>query len=145
MLRYILTFLLFGLVYNTNGQTHPILTKYLAIKDALINSDATKSSASVNELSISLKASPEFFHREDLIKQTEVMAKSGDLEKQRMAFADLSVTIWDAVKAQKWTSQELFYQYCPMKKSFWVGAESIVKNPYYGVKMLSCGSVKESF
>jgi hypothetical protein len=72
------------------------------------------------------------------------MAKTTDLEKQRVAFADVSTTIWAAAKSQKWNNPELFYQYCPMKKAYWLSTESAIKNPYYGSKMLACGSVKET-
>lgn len=144
MKRILFTLLFAGLAFLSNAQTSPILSNYLTLKDALVSSDLTKSTAAISELSKSLTATPDFPQKKELIKQTETMAKAGDLEKQRAAFAGLSVTVWEAAKSQKWASQELFYQYCPMKKSYWLSTESVIKNPYYGSKMLACGSVKET-
>lgn len=145
MKRILLFSLFFGLALVANAQsTSPILANYLKLKDALVASDVTKSTQAVAELSKSIDASPEFAQKNDLKKQVAVMAKTTDLEKQRAAFADVSTTIWEAAKSQKWNNQELFYQYCPMKKTYWLSTESAIKNPYYGSKMLACGSVKET-
>ena len=145
MKRILLFSIFFGLVFIAQAQnTSPILANYLNLKDALVASDVTKSTQAVAELSKSIDASPEFAQKNDLKKQVALMAKTTDLEKQRAAFADVSTTIWEAAKSQKWNNQELFYQYCPMKKTYWLSTESAIKNPYYGSKMLACGSVKET-
>ncbi|RIW15721.1 DUF3347 domain-containing protein [Algoriphagus lacus] len=145
MNRILILLLLLGFSFTAKAQTNPILSNYLTLKDALVSSDVTKSSAAISELSKSLNASPEFPQKKDLVKQTEAMVKAGsDLEKQRAAFAGLSTVLWEAAKTQKWANQELFYQYCPMKKSYWLSTESAIKNPYYGSKMLACGNVKET-
>ncbi len=145
MKRTLLFSLFFGMALIAHAQTtSPILANYLKLKDALVASDVTKSTQAVTELSKSIDASPEFAQKNDLKKQVAVMAKTSDLEKQRAAFATVSTTIYAAAKSQKWSNQELFYQYCPMKKSYWLSTESAIKNPYYGSKMLACGSVKET-
>ena len=42
----------------------------------------------------------------------------------------------------------VYYQRCPMfnngKGANWLSKESAIKNPYYGNKMLTCGSVTET-
>ncbi len=145
MKRILLFTLFFGLALIAHAQNNsPILANYFKLKDALVASDVTKSTQAVAELAKSIDASPEFAQKNDLKKQVAVMAKTTDLEKQRAAFADVSTTIWEAAKSQKWNNQELFYQYCPMKKTYWLSTESAIKNPYYGSKMLACGSVKET-
>lgn len=145
MKRILLFSIFFGLTLIAHAQnTSPILANYLKLKDALVASDVTKSTQAVAELSKSIEASPEFEQKNELKKQVAVMAKTTDLEKQRAAFADVSTTIWETAKSQKWNNQELFYQYCPMKKTYWLSTESAIKNPYYGSKMLACGSVKET-
>ncbi len=145
MKRILLFSIFFGLTLIAHAQnTSPILANYLKLKDALVASDVTKSTQAVAELSKSIEASPEFEQKNELKKQVAVMAKTTDLEKQRAAFGDVSTTIWETAKSQKWNNQELFYQYCPMKKTYWLSTESAIKNPYYGSKMLACGSVKET-
>lgn len=145
MKRILLLSLFLGLSFISYAQTSsPILADYLKLKDALVSSDVTKSTQAVASLAKSVDASPEFAQKTELKKQVAVMAKTNDLEKQRAAFAAVSTTVYDAAKSQKWNNQELFYQYCPMKKSYWLSTESAIKNPYYGSKMLACGSVKET-
>ncbi len=145
MKRILLFSFFFGLALIAHAQnSNPILTNYLKLKDALVASDVTKSTKAVAELSKSIDASQEFSQKNELKKQVAVMAKTTDLEKQRLAFADVSTTIWAAAKSQKWSNSDLFYQYCPMKKAYWLSTESAIKNPYYGSKMLACGSVKET-
>lgn len=145
MKRILLFSFFFGLALIAQAQTtSPILANYLKLKDALVASDVTKSTQAVAELEKSIDASPEFSQKSDLKKLVAAMAKTTDLEKQRAAFAAVSTTVYDAAKSQKWSNQELFYQYCPMKKSYWLSTESAIKNPYYGSKMLACGSVKET-
>lgn len=145
MKRILLFSIFFGLTLIAHAQnTSPILANYLKLKDALVASDVTKSTQAVAELSKSIEASPEFEQKNELKKQVAVMAKTTDLEKQRAAFGGVSTTIWETAKSQKWNNQELFYQYCPMKKTYWLSTESAIKNPYYGSKMLACGSVKET-
>jgi len=145
MKRILLFSIFFGLALIAQAQnTSPILANYLKLKDALVASDVTKSTQAVAELSKSIDASPEFSQKNELKKQVATMAKTSDLEKQRVAFAAVSTTVYEAAKSQKWSNQELFYQYCPMKKTYWLSTESAIKNPYYGSKMLACGSVKET-
>lgn len=145
MKRILLFSFFLGLALIAQAQTtSPILANYLKLKDALVASDVTKSTQAVAELAKSIDASPEFSQKSDLKKQVAAMAKTTDLEKQRAAFAPVSLTIYEAAKSQNWSNQELFYQYCPMKKSYWMSTESAIKNPYYGSKMLACGSVKET-
>lgn len=38
----------------------------------------------------------------------------------------------------------VYYQYCPMKKAYWLSMEKEIKNPYYGSSMLTCGKVIET-
>lgn len=145
MNRILILLLFLGFSFISEAQTNPILSNYLTLKDALVSSDVTKSSVAISEFSKSLNASDEFSQKKDLVKKTDAMVKAGsDQEKQRAAFAELSSDLWEAVKTQKWANQELFYQYCPMKKSYWLSTESVIKNPYYGSKMLACGSVKDT-
>ncbi|MBA4058359.1 MAG: hypothetical protein C0490_26815, partial [Marivirga sp.] len=42
----------------------------------------------------------------------------------------------------------LYLEYCPMANNnegaYWLSNEKEIKNPYFGDKMLKCGSVKET-
>lgn len=129
-----------------------ILQDYLAVKDALVASKldlatagAKKLSKSIQELDVN-SLSPEerkIFtqQKSNLLKLSEGIASANDIEKQRSKFAELSVILWPLVKVD--SDQQLFYDYCPMKKMYWISADEAIKNPYYGSKMLTCGSISE--
>lgn len=71
---------------------------------------------------------------------------SGDIEHQREHFDMLSKDMYDLVKAFG-STQLLYKDFCPMyndkKGAIWLSETKQIKNPYYGKKMLSCGSMKE--
>ena len=39
---------------------------------------------------------------------------------------------------------DLYYDYCPMAKAYWVSEEGNIVNPYLGQAMPTCGSVKDT-
>lgn len=139
-----------------NAQTTPVqsvLASYLKVKDALVKSDAQKTAEYASELmaavyatdvaKLSAAESKSFrSEKETLLKFSDKIAKEKNIEKQRSAFASLSVSLWKVIKTSE-TTGKLYYQYCPMKKSYWISAEENIKNPYYGSKMLTCGSVSD--
>jgi hypothetical protein len=50
----------------------------------------------------------------------------------------------ELVKPSDKVNQPVYYQYCPMKKAYWLSKEKDIKNPYYGSSMLTCGKVAET-
>jgi hypothetical protein len=72
---------------------------------------------------------------------------STDIEAQRKAFSSLSDNLYKSVKAFGLGGTEAFYDYCPMafnnEGAYWLSDQQQIKNPYFGDKMLTCGSVKE--
>ena len=77
-------------------------------------------------------------HAEHIIKS--------DLKHQREHFLALSTDIIDLV-ALLGTEKTLYKDFCPMannnKGGFWLSEIKDIKNPYYGARMLKCGSVKK--
>ena len=73
-------------------------------------------------------------------------ANAGKLDHQREHFAMLSKDVNDLIKTFG-TGQKLYQDFCPMyndgKGAIWISEIKEIKNPYYGNKMLSCGSVKK--
>lgn len=129
------------------------LTNYYALSNALIDSDAEKASTKADELNKS-------FDAVDVNKMTDVQKTAwGKLEKllrldakhinenkdiahQRGHFAKLSNNMYALVFNFKANETEAYLQYCPMKKASWLSDKKEIRNPYYGNKMLDCGSVK---
>jgi len=148
-------FLLLFCASNVFAQTTaPLVAEYLAIKDALVAGKSTDASSTaqtfltkmqgltVSEFSADEKTVWEK-QKATLKKSASAIYENADLDKQRSAFANLSPALWALVKAGKNVSEKLYYDYCPMKKSYWISADEKIKNPFYGSQMLSCGSISE--
>ncbi len=132
----------------TSAQTAPALTAYYGVKDALVSTDAasakTKAVALVTALNKVDAAKLPAADKEALTmaKATATsISKTTDVSAQRKQFENLSASMIALVKATK--PAKSFVQYCPMVKASWLSDSKAVKNPYYGDKMLTCGSVKE--
>ncbi len=138
-------------------QLKTIFDNYFSVKDALVKTDAGNSSTKAAELVKAIKAiemvklSTEEHTvwmkvMKDLTSNTEKIAASKNVAQQKEAFALLSKNMYELAKASK---QEIpvYYQHCPMynngKGANWLSKEEAIKNPYYGSKMLTCGSVQE--
>lgn len=134
--------LLFG--YAVSAQdTEKLLSSYLSVKDALVSSDNQTSSKAIANFLESVKIDKAFAQKKELLKAAEALQKAEDIEKQRTAFEKVSTIMWDIVKQSDSLTRDVYYQYCPMKKAYWLSGETEIRNPYYGSKMLNCGSVKD--
>lgn len=134
-----------ALTYSAIAQNaDKLLGEYLEVKDALVNGNSSGATRALGVFLQTLKSETDFTEKKALIKATEKMLKSSDLEGQRSRFNDLSVVMWKVVKKSKLVSGPVYYQYCPMKKAYWISKEKEIKNPYYGSSMLSCGKVVET-
>ncbi len=141
-LLLILSFL--SIAWTASSQSaNAVISDYLHLKDVLVASDPVKAGEAAAKLSASVASAGDFKQKPALEKQLKTLAALKDLEKQRAAFAPLSELVYAYAQNAPHTDP-LYYQYCPMKKSHWLSAESEIRNPYYGSKMLACGSVKET-
>lgn len=124
--------------------TSALLNDYIKVKDALVNGDGKAATQAINTLHQSLKNEVSFAQKDALLKATDKLSKAGTIEKQRATFNDVSTTMWQLVKKSGKPDQAVHYQYCPMKKAYWLSKEKEIKNPYYGTAMLNCGKVAET-
>ncbi|CAN5553100.1 DUF3347 domain-containing protein [soil metagenome] len=74
--------------------------------------------------------------------------ESTGIESQRDQFISLSLSFHTIILSFKDNSAPVYYQFCPMandgKGAYWISEQSKISNPYYGKKMISCGSTKET-
>ncbi len=138
-----ITIMLFG--FTTFAQNTPnLLNSYLAIKNALVLSDQKTAKAAITEFQKKITAEKTFSQKKDLQIAIDKMANVNSLEKERAAFNEVSTLFWKVVKSADMASTPVYYQYCPMKKAYWLSIEKDIKNPYYGASMLTCGKVVET-
>ena len=118
---------------------------YLLLKDNLVNSDPSAAQKSGTELASALS---NIKGCENTSSLAEKIALSNDLKFQRAQFIPLSSDIIALLKHTEIGSGKLYVQHCPMANegegAYWISSEKEIKNPYYGDKMLDCGSVTET-
>ena len=135
-----------------------IVKHYLHIKNALTNDDAGEAANGAKAMDAGLsKVDKSFFtaeqkviydqNEEELKEHAEHIEKNGDnIKHQRSHFSMLSEVIYDLVKAFG-AGQPIYHDHCPMynenKGAMWLSETKEVKNPYFGAKMLTCGTVEE--
>jgi len=140
------------------NQLKTIFENYFTLTDAFVQSDGKLAStiaedllANINSMKMDKLSSVE--HAvwmkvlSSLRSNTEKIAVTKSIEKQRIAFMDLSANFYDLLKVSK-QDYSIYYQNCPMysddKGANWLSKENTVKNPYYGSQMLTCGKTVET-
>ncbi|MBK6861622.1 MAG: DUF3347 domain-containing protein [Saprospiraceae bacterium] len=144
---------------DTVTQFNAVLTAYLDLKNALVMNDANKAATSAKSFMKAIDAldTKRLTNKQDLIWTMYAEKLSFDLEHikgapetehQREHFVSLSKNLYEVAKVFKANPDDLYYQFCPMandgKGAFWLSEQSKIRNPYFGKKMLSCGSTKET-
>lgn len=117
---------------------------YLHLKDALVASSADESKKAAGELQKALK---DLSGSGAALEASAKIAGQSDLAEQRKLFSALSNEMTTLVKGGKLSMGMLYLEYCPMANNnegaYWLSNDKQIKNPYFGDKMLKCGSVKE--
>ena len=131
----------------------PVINAYLDLKDALILSDVNLASSKskafrkiLDEIPVNQREQTHnywsFLH-----KTSKGINENVSLEHQRKQFQIISDNFIEMVRNFDEVNSKLFVQFCPMADNnngaFWISQEEQVLNPYFGDKMLKCGSVKQ--
>ena len=127
-----------------NEKMSPVYGHYNHVRMALVNSDATEAQ---NGGKMLLQAMKEANVEAGAMDAAQKIAQSDNLNIQRTAFSDLSNAM-EGIMRGALSSGELYKQFCPMafegKGGYWLASSKEIRNPYYGDKMLKCGSVKDT-
>jgi Cu(I)/Ag(I) efflux system membrane fusion protein len=123
------------------------MQKYLSLKEAMaedkeeevfeIASDFQQQLGSLNFENSKAKKG-----LQQLVKD---VSTSKNMELSRMHFQYLSNVMIALSQQENPLDETLYVQFCPMANNdegaFWLSTETQIKNPYFGSKMLRCGSV----
>lgn len=135
-----------------------VFTSYVALKDALVSSDAAKVKAEAGTTlatvgKVDMKLLSGVAHNDWMNYQNglntslQSITATDDIEKQREAFGALSDNLYKSIKAYGLGGTNAYYEFCPMafnnQGGYWLSNEDKIRNPYFGDKMLTCGEVKE--
>lgn len=136
------------------NQLTAVFDDYFSLKDALVKTDATMASVKAKELFVAINTvEMENLKMEEhmvwmkvyknLASDAKKISETQDVKVQRDFFKSVSKNMYELMKVSK-EDTPTYYQYCPMVKANWLSKENEVKNPYYGSKMLTCGSTVET-
>lgn len=118
---------------------------YVHLKDALVASNQTEVKNAAERLQKTLASMEDGGKASD---EAVKVASASSLDGQRLAFSSLSSEMATLIKGGKLSMGEVYLEYCPMANNnegaYWLSNEKVIKNPYFGNKMLKCGSVKET-
>ncbi|MDA3817135.1 MAG: efflux RND transporter periplasmic adaptor subunit [Prolixibacteraceae bacterium] len=132
---------------------------YIKMNEAFIKSDAAEVSKTAKNATAALEnikmellqddAHIAWMEQLNILKPAlENIAKSNDLEKQRLEYATFNLAFYKSLKMFGLDNDTTYYQYCPMANgdqgAYWFSAIKEIRNPYFGDMMLSCGETRET-
>jgi len=132
---------------------------YLKMKNAFVATDAKKVSQEAQKVEKSIQSVKMELLKGDahmawmdqlktLNSSINTIAKSSDIEKQRLEFARFNLAFYKSLKMFGLVNDTAYYQYCPMangdKGAYWFSETDEIRNPYFGDMMLSCGETRET-
>jgi len=140
-----------------------LLDAYNDLKNALVASDAAKASAAaliLRTAADSLKNKEIEGDSTGVIKENaksyisnitdsaQALVAQKDIEGKRKVFVNIADDIWTLTRAVRYNGKKLYWELCPMafdnKGAYWISYEREIRNPYFGSKMMTCGSVEDS-
>ncbi len=117
---------------------------YDQLKNALVTSNAEDAKKAADNLVV---AAQSVKGATALKEASAKLAASSDLREQRTLFSGVSNEMAPLVRDGKLAGGMLYIDYCPMangnKGGYWLSTKEEIRNPYFGDRMLKCGSVKE--
>jgi len=137
-------------------QLGQLTESYITLKDALVQTDPSAAVAAAMGFSTTLAQVDKTLLTGDaetywlkkwknLQKHSEKIAKIGDIEKQRKQFQGVTKLLIPSLQAFGLEGTTIYIQHCPMafnnRGADWLSTEEQIRNPYFGDKMMKCGSV----
>jgi len=144
---------------NSSQPIQPVIGAYLELKNALVQDNGITARAAAKKLYDAIDKVPMdkltaaehkvwMDNQVKLSYHAEHIKGTDDVEHQREHFVQLSDYFFKIVKGVNENSADLYYQFCPMandgKGAYWVSENEAISNPYFGKKMMKCGSTKET-
>ncbi|MCC8360926.1 DUF3347 domain-containing protein [Salinimicrobium sediminilitoris] len=131
------------LAFN-NQNMEAVYNHYMHVKTALVNTNAEEAKSGAQMMTEALQNAG---GNEEALNAAQTIAQTDDINVQRTTFQDLSDAMENMLTGEL-SSGEVYKQYCPMafdgKGAYWLSSSEEIRNPYYGDKMLKCGSVRDT-
>lgn len=119
-----------------------LMSDYIAIQETL----AADSMDGVGEHAAKLADN---LQDSEAVAAARAIAQTNDIAAARRHFETVSIALLADLK-EYGSSEGTFYEaHCPMafgnRGASWIQADTTVNNPYYGSRMLRCGTIRETF
>lgn len=139
-----------------NTATSAILDAYFEIKNGLVADSDEKAAKGGNALltafskfemsKLSGEVHKEYMEIQESAKEHAEHIVKSPIDHQREHFEALSIDVTDLITLLG-TDKVVYQDFCPMannnKGANWLSEVKEIKNPYFGSKMLKCGSIKK--
>jgi Cu(I)/Ag(I) efflux system membrane fusion protein len=135
-----------------------VIDTYINLKDALFKSDfaqakeqSEKVKKALNNVDMLLllgDAHNEWMKDLKLLNQkTTNIINANNIENQRISFAELGPALGKVIDKFGFQNSKkpIYLEYCSMKKAYWLSYNKVIKNPFYGDAMSSCGEVTKEY
>jgi Cu(I)/Ag(I) efflux system membrane fusion protein len=139
-----------------------VVHSYLPIKEKLASDDSNLKNSIVGmqrsltkvDMSLVMEDAHNTWMRELKVmsQKLDILDQTVNIEEQRAVFNELSNALMNVVTTlgiEVKDEKSLYLQFCPMANDntggYWFSDQEAIKNPYFGSKMLKCGSTKETF
>ena len=149
-------------VFNTSFEK--TLSTYYTLRDALVAGDTSQANAAASSLitAVSNVKLDELksidtaniiiptakTYTDGITNESKGLLGETDIEQKRKAFQMISSGLFDLVRTVRYDKQKVYMLHCPMAfnnaGADWLSNTTEIKNPYFGSKMLTCGSVVDS-
>ena len=152
-----------------NTPFNDMLNSYFDLKNALVDWDTAKASASANNLITladqvpydNLKADTTIIataknFSDNVIAEAKGVAGENTIEEKRRSFYTLSENLYNLIRTVHYDQQVIYHDKCPMafndtEEGYWISNTREIVNPYLGKKhphyasgMIGCGSIEDS-
>ncbi|WP_412559847.1 DUF3347 domain-containing protein [Winogradskyella sp. MIT101101] len=125
-----------------DGMTGKVWHNYLEIKMALVRDDAEKARSISEDMAASFGE-----ERMEMKNLAQDMANTEDIETLRELFAQFTEKAGPMFE-EALSEGTIYKKFCPMafnnEGAYWYADVKEITNPYFGDKMLKCGSVKKT-
>ncbi len=144
---------------QTKEAIQRLFDRYFPMKDALVKDDlktavtqsgALKKAFESTKMSLFKGKEHEQWmkHQSAAVAALNKLTAAKDVEEARLQFKPLSEQMLALAKAFGPFESAIYVQHCPMADdntgADWLSLDKEIKNPYFGDKMLKCGSVTET-
>lgn len=139
-------------------QINAFYKSYLKLEEALVGSNLTIANNAAQEMQLLLNDIPEptanrnakkawSNHKEGYAKTLTEFQHVNSLQEKRSYFSHISEILYCTFKSFDVEKEVVNVAYCPMafnnKGAYWLADNKEIRNPYFGDKMLKCGSITE--